>query len=1165
MASPITLYIAPNTGIEVTIERKSMSSSTRSSSMFPGDLIKGCPYQLSNLGQIRTNENGVQDYDISRGYMSPIDNVTLPPYARELSGIKKEATKFAFLHPPKGLANRVDWRYYSAQRGDVFVDNDSCTSFSNGKEGDDGTEVVYEDENCSYAWAIPYISVTGAFVYFDDEYNVVSVNVITFQKTKYALNLSGAFKTPQPVVSSITETKRAVVIPLDAFHECSFVAMSWVRPYETFRGTLPSGTIHDNRHGSFVFLRYDCTAVTYAVSSSYVVDYTGESEIIPDTLSSQACRTVNFADMTFATDFVDDAMAVRWRKYITLKCEEKETGRRRMSLDIPPELKLERSLIHEACRSGVGLDCIKELLKDKVELDSLDQQDHFGWNPLHYACAFSPNDVALLKYLLELKPSALHQKDAYGRYPIHVLCDSGNMTLSAVQLLLATREGKTHILEPTKYLGRLPLHIAVNRGAPVEVIGALLDADETGRSIRVETHDGMRPIHAALGSKPSTEIIELLTSADSKVSEYENDSKADIFSEYKGLLPIHMACLNNSPESIVSLLLNKDTEGITLLEKASNKRSKSYHDFMLTKSKLALHYAISHSSDNVVRLFLNRLEIDGEATHSILDINAEGRCALHLACMKNSSPYIIKMLLKLDSDRGSVAVTDKDHLRPIHYACDHKDAQKKTVELLLKAEKEFLQREKSIPLSEKSPFWYASKAQAPSNVLELLVSQPGFSLRDFDRVSMRHDLADTIKNNPSLQRQINRKMARRVNFFKLSVQIILNFAVLFTFYVATEDCSQGCTRQLLSTILWSCVVIYALNEFSQMIGQTLRGYFLDLWNWYELTMISLLSFSIWSMDSTKANCMCKMIEPYERNVIMVTGILLVMNIIFSLRSLFLPFALFATGLVNIAITLIPFFIVSILVLAAFTQAYRVDVNFHPSSDEFGEDSLHGQCLDSFGGCFMAVLQGFFGGPDGTTGITDILYGILVVVVLLNVVIAIVSDSWEDSKAIASTAFWRSRINWLAESGLMQAKQATLVKKKIPFLEWIDQMKWIPLNDNISWNKDEPYILVKSRKQYEDPWYFFDQDIAKHISDGHTLESSLYWIKKDSESNDEKKMGVFTLYTHLAVASFCWYMNNFMYLILVIAGIPTFGLLWPIEFRLLLLSLGMDYNGEEEGE
>lgn len=248
MASPITLYIAPNTGIEITIDRNSISS-TRSSSMFPGDVIKGYSYQLSNLDQFRIKENGLRDNDISRGFMSPIAPVTLPPYARELCGISEVATKFAFLHPPKGLASQIDWKSYSSQHDDFFLDHDSSVLSSQGKEGDDETEVIYGDGKFQYAWAIPYISVTGAFVYFNDDLNVVSVNVITFQKTKFALNLSGAFKTPQTVTNSITETKRAQVVPLDAFHECSFVAMSWVRPYETFGGNLPSGALHDNRHG----------------------------------------------------------------------------------------------------------------------------------------------------------------------------------------------------------------------------------------------------------------------------------------------------------------------------------------------------------------------------------------------------------------------------------------------------------------------------------------------------------------------------------------------------------------------------------------------------------------------------------------------------------------------------------------------------------------------------------------------------------------------------------------------------------------------------------------------------------------------------------------------------------------------------------------------------
>jgi hypothetical protein len=244
MASPVTLYIAPDTGVEVKVDLDSVSS-TRSSYMFPGDIIRGYSYQLSNLGQFRLKKNDQLNQSLfSRGFMSPIAPVTLPSYARKLCGILEPARTFAFLHPPIGLAGQIDWNYYSSschEEDDSFVDNDSGFQESKRKT-DNGIPDT--------SWAIPYLSVTGAFIYFDDDLNVVSVNVLTFQPTEFALNLSGSYNTPQPVVTSIIETKRAQVISLDAFHECSFVAMSWVRPYETFGGILPSGEHHDNRHGT---------------------------------------------------------------------------------------------------------------------------------------------------------------------------------------------------------------------------------------------------------------------------------------------------------------------------------------------------------------------------------------------------------------------------------------------------------------------------------------------------------------------------------------------------------------------------------------------------------------------------------------------------------------------------------------------------------------------------------------------------------------------------------------------------------------------------------------------------------------------------------------------------------------------------------------------------
>jgi hypothetical protein len=225
--------------------------------------------------------------------------------------------------------------------------------------------------------------------------------------------------------------------------------------------------------------------------------------------------------------------------------------------------------------------------------------------------------------------------------------------------------------------------------------------------------------------------------------------------------------------STVSILLDKDVEGTTLIEKASDRRSKSSQSLESRQKKPALHIAILYSPDDVIRLFLNRLELEGDSSDSILCADKEGRCALHLACIRNVSPHIIRMMLKIDREKVSVRKFDEHGLRPIHYACNHIDARRKTIQYLLEAEKMLCtlnvkQDKLDAPNSSNvnSPFWYACRAQAPSDVLELLMSYPGFSLRDFDRVSMRHDLADNIKKNPALQRKINEKMARRFNFLK---------------------------------------------------------------------------------------------------------------------------------------------------------------------------------------------------------------------------------------------------------------------------------------------------------------------------------------------------------------------------------------------------------------
>jgi hypothetical protein len=64
---------------------------------------------------------------------------------------------------------------------------------------------------------------------------------------------------------------------------------------------------------------------------------------------------------------------------------------------------------------------------------------------------------------------------------------------------------------------------------------------------------------------------------------------------------------------------------------------------------------------------------------------------------------------------------------------------------------------------------------------------------------------------------------------------------------------------------------------------------------------------------------------------------------------------------------------------------------------------------------LTTFNFFYSGPEQTSSfVMDILFGLVAVVILLNVVIAIVSDAWADSKKKIGVVFWGYKIDFLAE-------------------------------------------------------------------------------------------------------------------------------------------------------
>ena len=131
------------------------------------------------------------------------------------------------------------------------------------------------------------------------------------------------------------------------------------------------------------------------------------------------------------------------------------------------------------------------------------------------------------------------------------------------------------------------------------------------------------------------------------------------------------------------------------------------------------------------------------------------------------------------------------------------------------------------------------------------------------------------------------------------------------------------------------------------------------------------------------------------------------------------------------------------------------------------------------------------------------------------------------------------------------KSAEISKHNMFLFTWIDSLRWIPFQDDISWSKDYPFSLVQSREEYENPYYYFSKRDARKIANSRSLDSSLYWIRKDTD------LGLMESEVSQAYTSFKWFMNNTVYMFFVLLGPITVGLSWPAEFSVYFMNIGLD--------
>lgn len=189
------------------------------------------------------------------------------------------------------------------------------------------------------------------------------------------------------------------------------------------------------------------------------------------------------------------------------------------------------------------------------------------------------------------------------------------------------------------------MHLIESGEAESYTAAATTNTDDTMATLRL-------PIHLACDNNAPISIIRTLLEADI-------DNQSILKPDKWGDLPIHTACSRNNVE-VIQLLLEADVKKETIYVK-------DVHE------SLPLHMAARYNAPKQVIEIL--LEHDSKQTTLFVE-GVYGQYPLTVACRGNASAEMIKVLLDYDKDKKSVLNVDRTGRLPIHvYMLQNRDRQ----------------------------------------------------------------------------------------------------------------------------------------------------------------------------------------------------------------------------------------------------------------------------------------------------------------------------------------------------------------------------------------------------------------------------------------------------------------------------------------------------------
>lgn len=554
-------------------------------------------------------------------------------------------------------------------------------------------------------------------------------------------------------------------------------------------------------------------------------------------------------------------------------------------------------------------------------------------------------------------------------------------------------------------------------------------ADEARQAAEKTGEYNTTSLHLACRNCPPADVVDVLLSAAPTTVEL-----TDSF----GWLPLHYACANGASEDVLRILAEAFPESKTATDR---------------RGRTPLHFALGNTDRPATPSAVVLLSSTGAAACA----DENGMLPLHYACAYGASEEALHVLT--DGNVNSIIATDRKGRTPLHFALGNAErpASPAVVRLLLSQNPDIVNsidnEGSQLPLHLLATRAHALKPdqmaerENAQKCLDLYLNAEPKPTADFLTAlqSLPDWLSDRAVVAPVVQSLLNEKISQRFPTAVILLDFYFLCAIIITFSVTTkeaidrrfdddrDDAVPG-TRLIL---LYIGALYFLVREVVQMLSLLSLGLFqtwlYDPTNWLDVTFIFLVLFWTLRMHTGAGDH-----ERFRTAAALSLSILWI-NVLMFLKSMFIDFAVFVGGVLYVVQRLVAFLMALIVILVAFTQMFVTIFRETPFCNQYDpinqtvtEIDAEGNIVDQYPeyrpwcegywAAFLKVYTMLLGEVDENdfngyifATILFVIFMFLVVILLANVLIAIVTDSYGVIKnERAAIVFWSNRLDFVAE-------------------------------------------------------------------------------------------------------------------------------------------------------